>query len=172
MLLSLVLRVQSWTFSLGNTFLHISLGCLGSHTRSFQTIYNTNAVVMLNSKSTDSFFITKNNLSCKLGGKKFAIQYVIWCLPAIEQPLGRLGWSRRLLLMMILSLRHVSNSLRPENGRGVKADVLLLPIIKRDLGIINLKMQRDCNHHQAIRIIFGKLKRFSFCTIYIQSWYN
>lgn len=117
MLLSLVLRVQSWTFSLGNTFLHISLGCLGSHTRSFQTI--------------------KNNLSCKLGGKKFAIQYVIWCLPAIEQPLGRLGWSRRLLLMMILSLRHVSNSLRPENGRGVKADVLLLPIIKRDLGIIN-----------------------------------
>ena len=101
---------------------------------------------MLNRKSTDSFFITKNNLSCQLWGKKFAIQYVIWCLPAIEQPFGRLGWSGRLLLvsMMVLDLGlgHVANSLRPQDGGGIKADMLLLPIVQGDLGIINLNAER------------------------------
>ena len=101
---------------------------------------------MLNRKSTDSFFITKNNLSCKLWGKKFAIQYVIWCLPAIQQPLGRLGWRGRLLLVLMmvlyLGLCHVANCLRPENGGGIKTDMLLLPIIQRYLGIINLNAER------------------------------
>ena len=88
-------------------------------------------------QQTISLEPTENNLSGNLRSEELAVENIIRSLPTVQQPLRRLGGGAR-GRSLGLRLRDVRHRLGPQDGGGVKADVLLLPLIQRHLRVVNL----------------------------------
>ena len=82
--------------------------------------------------------LTQNNLSGQLWGEELAVENIVRSLATVQQPLRRLGG--RWVLMTHISC----HSLRSEDGGRVETDMLLFPIIKGHLWVINLNGIISC----------------------------
>ena len=94
-------------------------------------------------------------MSGQLRSEELAVENIVGGLPPVQKSLRGLGGRG---VVRVLGLRgHVPHCLGPEDGGGVETDMLLFPIIKGHLRVINLNgvMACQCTFPQETIILMN-----------------